>query len=834
MITKKPTYEELEKKIKEFEKLAAERDRIEQALKESEERYRLLAENVTDVIWVRDENLNFSYISPSIEGLSGYTPEEAMKQSFADQLTPASMEVAIKVFEEYLTAFFETPSNSRIPLTMELENIRKDGSTGWTEMNMAFLRNQDNTFKGIVGVSRDITDRKRAEATLQRHHDHLEELVSERTDDLKKTNEKLQKEIIEHKRTAVSLQESERLSRAILDHTFQFIGLMDCDGTLIKANQAALGFKGIKESDVLGRPFWETIWWTHSPELQKQLQEAISRAAAGEFIRFEAFHPDSDGELHYLDVSIKPVQDETGKVVFLIPEGRDITERKRAETELSISETNYRSIFNTVSDAIAVIEMETGEIIDVNQKMCEMYGYSAVELVRLGGGLLGVDSPYSLIEAQQWMQKAIEGQPQFVEWQIKDRNGRLIWVEINLKRAVIGGQERLLAVLHDISARKQMEEELFRIQSLESLGTLAGGIAHDFNNILTSIMTNISMARLYGELPTDIYKMLVDAEAATMRAANLAQQLLTFAKGGAPITKTVNMSKLIKEITAFALSGSNVSSEYTMPDDLLFVEVDEGQISQVIQNIVINADQAMPEGGIVRVNAENISFGENDHLKLKAGKYIKLSIADQGCGIAKKQLMKIFDPFYTTKEKGRGLGLAISFSIVNRHDGYIYAESEAGQGTTFHIFLPASKEKIIVENSETEALRTGTGKILIIDDERIIRDSVNKILAQLGYEVQSACSGEEGVKRYEEARQQGQPFSVVIMDLTIPGGMGGKEAVREFKRIDPQAKVIVSSGYSNDPVMSEYRQYGFCGILPKPYNSKNLGEVLHKILVGDT
>ena len=340
------------------------------------------------------------------------------------------------------------------------------------------------------------------------------------------------------------------------------------------------------------------------------------------------------------------------------------------------------------------------------------------------------------------------------------------------------------------------------------------------------------MARIYGELDDDISQMLADAEKASLRAKGLTQQLLTFSKGGEPIKKTVRVSAFLQESAAFALSGSNTRCEYLIPDDIRRVEADEGQLIQVFQNLVINADQAMPEGGVVTIRAENVRIKEDERGELKEGDYVKLSVEDQGSGIPEEQLPKIFDPFFTTKERGRGLGLAIAFSIVNRHGGHMEVESASGGGTAFHVYLPASDTSAEPGKGAQDELPRGEGRVLVVDDEGIVRRSVGEVLKRLGYEVGSAKDGREGIELYEKAMEEGRPFNVVITDLTIPGELGGKQTVGKLRELDPDAKVIVSSGYSEDPVMSRFREYGFDGVLVKPYKVADLAEVIRKVLLG--
>ncbi|MBE9546567.1 MAG: response regulator, partial [Proteobacteria bacterium] len=385
----------------------------------------------------------------------------------------------------------------------------------------------------------------------------------------------------------------------------------------------------------------------------------------------------------------------------------------------------------------------------------------------------------------------------------------------------------VVLVFQDITEKRKTEEELLKTQKLESIGLLAGGIAHDFNNVLTAIIGNISLAKMYAKPGDKIFERLEETEKASLGAKDLTQQLLTFSKGGEPIKKTVAFLELISDSAGFALRGANVRCEFSMPDDLWPVEVDEGQMGQVINNLIINASQAMPEGGIIKVRAENMIIGPINVLPLKPGRYIKISIQDRGIGIQKEHLSRIFDPYFTTKQKGTGLGLTTVYSIIDKHDGHITAESELGVGTTFHIYLPASGKEITKSKDMETHILTGKGKILVMDDEEIVRDIVGEMLKHLGYEVAFAEDGAEAIEMYRNS-----PFDVVMMDLTIPGGMGGKEAIKKLLEIDPGARAIVSSGYSNDPVMANFEKYGFAGVVSKPYKIEELGKALYKVITG--
>ena len=386
----------------------------------------------------------------------------------------------------------------------------------------------------------------------------------------------------------------------------------------------------------------------------------------------------------------------------------------------------------------------------------------------------------------------------------------------------------------DITERKKMEEEHLKVAKLESIGVLAGGIAHDFNNILTAIVGSIGFAKLCISAEDDIYEALTVAEQAAFRAKDLTHRLLTFSKGGEPIRKVVSVPKLLKNTAGLVLSGSSALCEFMLKDDLSPVEVDEGQISQVINNILLNAVQAMPGGGKVRIAAENKSIEANDGLPLTKGKYVKVSISDQGCGIPKENIKKIFDPYFTTKDKGSGLGLTAAYSIIEKHHGYIQVESEAGTGTTFSVYLPASDSLLLIEKKEFQYFPADKkGRILIMDDEEILRNFVVRMLKKAGYEVSAASDGLEAVELYEQAEKSGEAFDVIIMDLTIPGGAGGKETIQRLLEIYPDSKAIVSSGYSDDPIMANYKDYGFKAVVEKPYSINELTRTIEDVIAGN-
>ncbi len=400
---------------------------------------------------------------------------------------------------------------------------------------------------------------------------------------------------------------------------------------------------------------------------------------------------------------------------------------------------------------------------------------------------------------------------------IRDRMSRIVGVVL---------------VFRDTTDKKRMEEELLKAEKLQSVGVLAGGLAHDFNNLLTAILGNISMARMYIDSRSKASHRLTDAEAASRRATELTHQLLTFAKGGAPVRQAVSIGDIVREAANFALHGTPVLSEFSLPEGLWTVEVDAGQMSQVFHNLIINAVQAMPKGGTVFFTAENVALADNDVPTLDAGNYVRIVVRDTGPGIPEEHRPRIFEPYFTTKQQGSGLGLASVYSIVKKHDGHITVSSDLSSGTTFEIYLPALRNEAASLPVEPDLVTRGRGKILIMDDEKIVRELSGEMLRALGYDVEFAGNGAEALERYRRALEEKSPFHAVIMDLTIPGGMGGKETIQKLRELDPEVRAIVSSGYSNDPIMAEYRKYGFRGVIVKPYNIVHFSRTISDVLAG--
>jgi PAS domain S-box-containing protein len=539
-------------------------------------------------------------------------------------------------------------------------------------------------------------------------------------------------------------------------------------------------------------------------------------------------HRKKDGTI--VDVEITSHRIMVGEKNARFVLANDITRRRQAEEALRQQEEKYRDLFENANDAIFIVDSEL-RYRDVNKKAVELLGYSKEQLLAMK--ILDLVPPEQVPRSSaEFENLRTRGAYEKFTGRVRTRDGRWLDVEISSSAilsngAIVGSRD----IMRDITDRKRMEEEILRAQKLESIGVLAGGIAHDFNNLLTAILGNISLAKLDSSRGTGVYQRLEEAEKASFRAQDLTQQLLTFSKGGAPVKRMVSLKELVQETVSFSLRGSRTVCSVFAPDDLWPAEADEGQLSQVFNNLVINADQAMPEGGTLKISCRNVILVKDEAPPLKEGRYVELSFADQGIGISPEHFEKIFDPYFTTKQKGSGLGLATSYSIVKKHEGHITVASELGAGATFRICLPASLSGDLKERDMGITAASGAGRILVVDDEEMIRDVVGKILGKQGYEVCCARDGQEALDLYADAKQQGSPFHAVIMDLTIPGGMGGEEAMKHLLGIDDKAKVIVSSGYSNDPIMGRFREHGFSGVVSKPYTISKLSQAVKQVLM---
>ena len=505
------------------------------------------------------------------------------------------------------------------------------------------------------------------------------------------------------------------------------------------------------------------------------------------------------------------------------------------------------------------------------QKLAAEHEQLVVTLRSIGDGVITTDREGRVVLINQvaeeltgWIQEEAAGQPLRQVFDIINEQtrqpcpspvdqvlarGRIIGLANHTALIARDGSERSIAdsgapirqgdgniigvvlVFRDVSTQRRLEAELQRTQKLESIGLLAGGIAHDFNNLLAGIIGNLSVAKLDVDPSSELFEIFSDVERSAFRSRELTQQLLTFAKGGAPVKETASLKEVVRESADFVLRGSAVQCLYELAEDLWPASVDRGQISQVLQNLVINAVQAMPTGGTVRIGAVNRRVRPSE-LPLPEGDYVEVMVRDEGGGIPPEHLQRIFDPYFTTKQQGSGLGLATSYSIIANHDGHISVSSNIGQGTTFYVFLPAVPEESVAPPRGEAQITLGSGRVLLMDDEEIVRQLAIRMLERLGYKVEAVEDGTKVLALYEERRAEGLPFDAVVMDLTVPGGMGGKETIKQLLALDPQARAIVSSGYSDDPIMANCAAYGFRGVIAKPYDVQAMSQILYQVVSG--
>ncbi|MEW5803357.1 MAG: PAS domain S-box protein [bacterium] len=643
--------------------------------------------------------------------------------------------------------------------------------------------------------------------------------------------------------------------------------MIDKDFTVLRVNDAFCSLFGIQRDEVVGRVCHEVWqgWACKTPSCP--MQQILSGRKISEY---EIDKKTPDGRVVSCIIVAVPYLRSDGEVIGVVENFTDITERKQIEKEFKEYRIHLEEVVKDRTIQLTAANERLQQEISERKRAEEAANIAYAELNQIfnaaADGMCVIGKDFRVIRANETFytlfglkREDIEGKNCYetfhhtlcdafacpISLKFNDEKTYERDVEINRKdgtkvtciltatpfRSPEGEVIGFVENFKDITEHKRAEEELQRAQKLESIGILAGGIAHDFNNLLTAIIGNLSLLDLYLRSENNVSRVLRETEKASQQAKHLTSQLLTFSKGGLPVKKTTSISEIIKNAADFALSGSKTRCELSLPDDLWWAEIDEGQISQALNNLLINASQAMPEGGIIAISAENLIAGAMSGLPLKEGKYVRISIKDQGVGIPEKYLNQVFDPYFTTKLQGSGLGLSITYSIIKSHGGYISVESQVGVGTVFHIYLPSSeKESPAMKEIPEEGLCSGRGRVLFMDDQESLRDMVGEMLIDLGYEVELAKEGEEAIEIYEQARESKRPFDAVILDLTIPGGMGGEEAIKKLQSIDPEVKAIVSSGYSQDPIMSEYRQYGFSEVVAKPYGIKELSEVLHKVI----
>ena len=502
---------------------------------------------------------------------------------------------------------------------------------------------------------------------------------------------------------------------------------------------------------------------------------------------------------------------------------QELTERNQARAALVESARTMTNILEKTTDGFFAVDSDWN-LTYINAEAEKMVRCKRENVL---GNVLWEQFPWLIGSIFQTNFERVMADRVAIEFEAVDPSGK-IWYNVH----AYGSNGGVSVFIRDVSERKKSETERLTTSKLESLGTLAGGIAHDLNNILTVISGNIGLAQI--EAPADsgsLLGFLSKAGQAAQHAAHLSSQLLTFSKGGAPLKKVVSLGELLEHSAEFALYGSNLRTDFDISVDLWKAEVDAAQIEQVINALILNAREAMPQGGTVRVRARNVVFEEGNNAPLPAGRYVKVTISDRGPGISEELRTKIFDPYFTTKPAATGLGLAISYSVVKKHGGLLLLESTSADGSTFAFYLRASENAASVAGDSRSSGRPfhyNHQRILVMDDEEAIRELTSQLLGTLGYEVTAVPDGLEAVRLYERALRKGEHFQAVILDATVRGGMGGVATIERLRSMDPKVNAIICSGYSDEAALSEFLAFGFRGALPKPFTRSELADALQR------
>ena len=757
--------------------------------------YRIIEKSpATAFLWENREGWPVRFVTRNVVSIFGYAADDFLSGavSYAEVIHPDDLERVTDEVEHHSITLGNnefTHSPYRI--------ITRDGETRWVDDKTTVRRDNDGRVTGYRGIVEDITERRLAEAALRESDERFRQIAENINDVFWLFDWKEQRVLY----VSPAYDQIWGRSRAKLYQRYDEWG------------------ESIHPDDVV-----------HATETFNRIMET----GGGEAREYRIVRP--DGSVRWISDTGYSVKDEKGNIIRLTGLAEDITARKRAENALSAEKERLAVTLHSIGDAVITTDHHS-QITLMNPLAEKLTGWSQQEAMGIPltqvfnianeatrqpspdpvrqviekGEIVGLANN-TILTSRDGTEYVIadSGAP------IRDGSGRIIGVVL---------------VFRDVTETRKLESEVLKVEKLESLGVLAGGIAHDFNNFLTGIIGNISLAKLDARPGMGVYPILDEMQRAAARAKNLTQQLLTFSKGGEPVKQVSDLAVLIREAAVFALRGSNVRCEFGFQPDLFLSEVDEGQVAQVIHNLILNADQAMPSGGVITVSGENETLTSRNAFALEEGDYVKIVIRDRGTGIKKEYLKKVFDPYFSTKQKGSGLGLAVAFSVIDKHRGRIDVESDIDSGTTFTIYLPAAYEMASRPQAAVSKLAVGANRrLLVMDDEDFIRKLARQMLEKMGYSVEVSEDGEEAVAKYNLALESGDPFDAVILDLTIPGGMGGKETLNAMLELDPDVKAIVSSGYSNDPVMADYGRFGFRQAIHKPYRIQEMSAALKEIL----
>ncbi|MGL1933295.1 MAG: PAS domain S-box protein [Desulfotalea sp.] len=709
--------------------------------------------------------------------------------------------------------------------TIGMDNVFIRADSGKLHLNFSwiispdFLNGPQTALGTLVQVGGCVLDLILLSALilLLRENSRVTAKVKKRTTELSRAIDSTNLEIAKKARVEKALKRSSTRMKALSDASFEAIFLSQ-NGVCQDTNNTAVEMFGFSRDEMSG----SNISNLFMPEEQEKLSANIRN---DNDTPYESMARRKDGSAFPVLVKGRIIT-YSGKKIR-VSAITDISLRRQAELARIESEQNYQKLLETTHTGVITVN-ECGDVLQLNKEYAKILGYQNVEEL-LDRNILEWTAEHdqeNTINRIKECYKTGNFSQLLVDY--VNNNKQIISVEINASVIVLQNQQVIMALVRDISHQRRLEEERLKVNKLESVGVLAGGIAHDFNNILVAILGNMSLAKLYVKETDKVYTLLNAAEKASYRAKDLTQQLLTFSKGGDPVQKLTSLKQLIQDSADFILRGSNVACNYVFCDDLWLVHIDSGQISQVVQNIIINSVQAIQTHGQITITCKNItpdSFELPSSLDRKH--YVQVAIEDNGPGIPAAELPNIFDPYFTTKQEGTGLGLALSHSIITKHNGYITVASLPQQGACFVFYLPAAPDQQQQPELTSTPIFAGKATVLVMDDDKVIQDITLIMLQHLGYEVVLASNGEEALAIFQKRLHSDHPIDITIMDLTIPGGMGGKECAKLFLELEPKSKIIVASGYSNDPIMSNHQNHGFVGAIAKPFNLSELSAVLH-------
>jgi PAS domain S-box-containing protein len=751
----------------------------------SESKYRELVEKANSIILKWDSAGTILYFNEFAESFFGFSCDELIGRNMIGTIVPDT-ESTGRNLVEMMRSISERPAEF---IHVEQENIRKNGERVWISWNNHPLKDQNGRIVGILSVGQDITTRKKVEGELLK---------------------------------------SEQRFRSFVENVNDVLFALTPTGLFSYVSPQWKMVFGYEIAETIGRPFQLFVHSDDVPACVAFMQRLYETGQKQSGVEYRVLS--KDGTYLWYKANASLVVDPDSGDATLVGIGRDITELKLAEGALRQSEEKFSAAFRASPDAVTLARLADGIYLDVNEGFTAITGYSAEEA-------LG----FSSLELNLWVDSGQRdalmadikqyGIAKDVETHFRRKDGSTILVHISARVIGINGEQYVVGITRDITERAHIQEELLKAQKLESISILAGGIAHNFNNVLTGVIGYISYAKKHLEDVDKVRHLLDSAEKSAYRASGLARQLLSFSRGNTPVREATAVSALVQESVSLFLSGTNVKGVYDC-SELHTIHADSHQINQAFNNIVLNAVQAMPNGGTLTVRTETVVLKSGNHYRLPPAVYVQIVFEDTGQGIKREDLGRIFDPYFTTSASGTGLGLSTTHAIIRKHGGSIDVQSEQGVGTTVRVLLPASDEGVPGSAKGCETTVTGPVgvSILVIDDEEMICDVVSDILSDLGYDVTTCSSGEEAIELFRDKAPDKTHFAVVIMDLVIPGGMGGVDAARQILELAPQTKMIASSGYASDPAIEGYTKYGFSGRIVKPYSSDELSRVLEGVL----